>query len=225
MSKKLKILLAISTLFILSNPTAAQNSFIGTMHTFTMAPGYEMKSYAEAPLIWPSNSIQTIRINVTLSQIPDDISGIVIDALTFSVFTADNDEDVGTQVNYQTQVPQEEINVLDQELSFIESISTPVRGDKFYINITLFARTTGNRTQGESSTYSYRFPVGETIIVSRIDDKVPLINLYGFPPESFFAKWMPIYLIILFITLSPAYVSAYYRIRDRLSKKEVIQNE
>ena len=225
MNKKFTIIIGLFTIFTLTVPAGAQNTYIDIVHSFSLAPGYEMKSVAEAPLIWPSDSNQTIRVNITLSKVPDDISGIVIDLLTFSIFITDKPEDVGTQTDYQYQVPQEEINVVDKELSYNQSILTPVRGNSFYINVTIFAKTTGNRTQGESSTYSYRFPVDDTIIVSRVNDRVPLINLYGFPPRSFFLKWIPIYLTILVISLSPAYISVYYRIKELMSKKEVSKSE
>ncbi len=207
-------------IILLLNNTGAQTQFEGNTHIFNLGVEYEMSSFTKAPLKWTAESNETVYINVTLTQLPDIISSIEVQYITIKKYVVTNNDEIGTQEGFKAIVTEQEFNQVGQEFSFKESIDTPILGDLFYLNITIFAFTKGNISQSESVPYSYRFPVDNTIIVDRENDLVPLINLYGFPPRSFFENWFPIYLAIIVLILTPAYIAGIYKIKSARNKKE-----
>ncbi len=188
----------------------AETQFIGITHTFTLAPKYELSSFTRASLIWDENSNQTISVNITITSLPDEISSIIIDAITYSIFAVDNNPK-GTQINYESTTPQDTFSKVGDQMQYNHTMRAPTVSDNFFLNITLYARTSGNVTQGESKSYSYRFPENQTILVNRQNNLVPLINLYGFPPRSFFVKWLPFYLVAIVLIAFPGVISLLSR--------------
>lgn len=220
-----KVVLLLLVLILSQDLAMAQTEFIGDKHNFTLAPDYEMTAFAIAPLTWSASSNETVKVNVTLIKLPNEISSIEIQIITIRKFIVQNNEDTGTQEDFSSIVPQREIDTVGDELQFEKSVNTPILGDLFYLNITIYAITKGNTTQVDAKSYSFRFPEGNTILVNREDNLVPLINLYGFPPASFFQNWIPLYIVIIIFVLSPAYISGFYKVKDLEKKRGEAQNE
>jgi hypothetical protein len=193
-----------------------------------MGPNYEFSAFAQAPLIWYENSNQTLYLNLTINTLPDNISSIEINAIIFVIYSTDNDEDgVQVQGGYSSQTPQQSFNTIGEEVQLQQTFLPTALADTFFINVTILARTKGNITQGENNPYSFRFPQQETILIDRESNLVPLINLYGFPPSSFFEKWIPIYLSAIFIMAIPAMIFGISILKDRRKLKQAggIENE
>lgn len=205
-----------------------QNLYLGITHEFNMGPNYEFSAFAQAPLIWYENSNQTLYLNLTINTLPDNISSIEINAIIFVIYSTDNDEDgVQVQGGYSSQTPQQSFNTIGEEVQLQQTFLPTALADTFFINVTILARTKGNITQGENNPYSFRFPQQETILIDRESNLVPLINLYGFPPSSFFEKWIPIYLSAIFIMAIPAMIFGISILKDRRKLKQAggIENE
>ncbi|MCY3411684.1 MAG: hypothetical protein INQ03_08645 [Candidatus Heimdallarchaeota archaeon] len=217
------VLLPILLTFLLLPTGQSQSGFVGRAHSFTLAPDYSISSFTQAPLTWAEDSNVTVAVNVTLTDLPDQISSVQVDYVEIITYLLDNEEDSGIPERSFPIVPKEKFTEIDQETMFLIGVEAPILKDLFYLNITLYVRTLGNITQTQVERYSYRFPEDNTILVSRENDLVPLINLYGFPPRSFFENWLPIYLVVIVIILIPGYLAGISRISERMSKKEEIQ--
>ena len=203
-----------------------QNLYLGITHDFNMGPNYDFSTFAQAPLIWDENSNQTLFLNITINSLPDNISSIEINAITYVIYGTDTDED-GVYLAFSSDTPQQSLNTIGEEIQLEQTFIPTALADTFFINITILARTKGNVTEGENNPYSFRFPQQDTIFIDRENNLVPLINLYGFPPSSFFAKWIPIYLSAIFIMAIPSLIAGVSILRDRRKLKNIggIENE
>lgn len=220
--KYLSSLIVLVLIFTSIYSVQGQNLYLGITHDFNMGPNYDFSAFAQAPLIWNENSNQTLYLNLTINTLPDNISSIEVNAITFVIFSTDNDEDgVQIQGGFSSQTPQQSFNTIGEEVQLQQTFLPTALADTFFINITILARTRGNTTEGENNPYSFRFPQQTTILIDRENNLVPLINLYGFPPSSFFEKWMPIYLSVIFIMAIPSMIVGVSILRDRQKLKKI----
>lgn len=215
MKSKIKYF-AILLLFLFltsSNFTRVLSQSIGNPVKINPAIGYEYTTVVSGHLTWPEGKIQYISLNFTLNQIPDNLSKIEIQLITFEFIGKINDADQVID-RPRTQNPEISLTNANSSTYVNQSLEAPSTADNFYLNITLFSRTVGNITQGVLIPYAVRFPEEGTILVDR-DKLVPLINLYGFPPDTFFTKWLPVYGSLLFILLVPSLVVGISKISQK----------
>ena len=224
--KYLSSLILLVLIFTSIYSVQGQNLYLGITHDFNMGPNYDFSVFAQAPLIWNENSNQTLYLNFTINTLPDNISSIEVNAITFVIYNTDNDEDgVQIQGGFSSQTPQQSFSTIGEEIQLQQTFLPTALADTFFINVTILARSKGNITEGENSPYSFRFPQQETIFIDRENNLVPLINLYGFPPSSFFEKWIPIYLSAIFIMAIPSMITGVSILRDRRKLKNIGGNE
>lgn len=178
--------------------------------TFNLYPNYSMKVQATGDLIWNDGTNSTVKLAFQASNLPNDnVSSIEISLLSFTyVMVTNNNDKKGTAVDFSSTVYERSLTNVSESINLNKTLTTPTIPDLFFLNITIYARTVGNFTQGQALTYVLRFPQNTAILVNRQQVVAPLINLYGFPPSSFFQKWIPIYLIMSAILLIPAFI--YY---------------
>jgi hypothetical protein len=192
-----------SSSFILTGEAQAT----GDLVRFTPDEGYEITAVARGNLLWPEGKQQIIDLNLTKTQLPTNISRIFIDVIAFEMIASIRGVD--TTVDVSSITPEIILSETNQTAFVNETLFPPDLSDNFYLNISLSIRTSSNILL---RPHVVRFPDSGTILVDR-DRLVPLINLYGFPPSSFFVKFLPIYGIIVIIMVIPGVIYSISRLR------------
>ncbi len=204
-----------------TNITNVQSQVIGDIVSITPDEGFEFKGEAKGKLVWPEGKRQVVELNLTKSLLPNNISRIYIDVITFDIIG--NIEGIDAQVDTALNTPEFILSETNQTAYLNQTLFPPDLADQFFINITMLVGTSFNR---EARIHVIRFPDEGTILVDR-DKLVPLVNLYGFPPSSFFSKFLPLYGIIVIVLLIPGF---YYSISklirsSRKVKSSIIEEE
>jgi len=196
---------------ILNSAFNVDSQVTGDPIIITPDSGYEFSSFAKSKLIWPEGKEQIVELNITLRIIPENISKIYIDVIAFVFIEIVGSTHVAREI--VQEVPNIVLSNANTTLLINQSLFPPDRIDNFYLNITMLTGTSFQRTvRGQT----FRFPDSGTIFVDR-DKLVPLVNLYGFPPSSFFAKFLPLYGLILAIMIIPG---VYYSITSLIQKSD-----
>lgn len=195
---------------------------------FDVGDLHSMIAFAEAPLSWDENDVELVNVTISLEDFPTNDSSIQIRLIQF--FTV---EDTPGAFPESQSVNTTEFEVTPQNRTIFVSqfLEPPASADRFYINITITAYPVGGGAVQDRENYSFRFPEDDTIFVSR-DNLVPVVNLYGFPPGSYFRSWMPVYLTVLVLFSTPVLVTGYYRLsevvrnrRQETEEEETTKNE
>lgn len=203
--------LSILLFIVMSSSFNVDAQITGNPIIFSPDDGYEFSSFAKSNLIWPEGKKQIVELNITLKLIPENISIIYIVVIAY-IFI----EIVGgthVQRDIVQDVPGLTLSISNTTLLINQTLFPPDRVDNFYLNITMLVGTSRDRTARDQTI---RFPDTGTIFVDR-DKLVPLVNLYGFPPSSFFAKFLPMYGLILGIMVVPG---VYYSITSLMQKSK-----
>lgn len=218
-----KIILTFIFIVLLGTTNIANvgSQVIGDIVSITPDEGFEFKGEARGKLVWPEGKRQVVEINLTKSLLPTNISRIYIDVITFELIGSI--EGVNAQVGFASTIPEFILSETNQTAYLNQTLFPPDLADQFFINITMLVGTSFNR---ENRVHVIRFPDEGTILVDR-DKLVPLVNLYGFPPSSFFSKFLPLYAIIVTVLLIPGF---YYSISkllrsSRKVKSSIIEEE
>ncbi|MHA2249517.1 MAG: hypothetical protein ACXAD7_04095 [Candidatus Kariarchaeaceae archaeon] len=208
------------------NTTLVIAQSTGTPVEFTPAEGYTYTGVASSTLVWPEGKLQYFTLNLTLGEAPTNTSRIEIPLIAINFIGEINN--IEAIVGTESLTPDIKLSNSNRSVLINQSLLPPEIVDFFYFNITLLSRTAGgNLTQPQPLPYNMRFPDSGTILVDR-DKLVPLINLYGFPPRSFFAKWLPIYGGLLFLLLTPSIfvgISKLVEYRISYNSKEETEEE
>jgi hypothetical protein len=204
-----------------SNISNVQSQASGDPVAITPDSGYEFEGVAKSRLVWPEGKRQSVELNLTLTQVPTNISRIYVDVVTIDIIG--NIEGIEAQVDTATDAPELVLSQTNKTAFVNQTIFPPDLTDEFFINITMLVGTSFNR---DPRRFVIRFPDEGTILVDR-DKLVPLVNLYGFPPSSFFSKFLPIYAAMILVLLIPGF---YYSINklmrsNRVSTKPDTQEE
>jgi hypothetical protein len=179
---------------------SAEGQVTGDIVAITPDEGYEMTGFAKGKLLWPEGKRQTIELNLTKTLLPNNISRIFIDAIAFEMIAPISGVD--TTIDAVTITPSIILSETNQTTYINETLFPPDLADNFYLNISLSIRTSSNILL---RAHVIRFPDAGTILVDR-DRLVPLVNLYGFPPSSFFVKFLPIYGLIILVMVIPGVI-------------------
>ena len=185
----------------------------GAVKVFQPHIDYEFTGQASGQVTWADKSIQYVNLNITATKTPNNISRIYIDVVRMDLVGLVNGVETPTY-GYQNAT-QAILSTTNNTLIVNASITTPTIFDRFYVKITITARSDGNITRDD---YTMRFPDSTGIVVQK-NNVVPLIDLYGFPPNVFFNRFLPIYVILLFIVAIPGITFASIRTKQKLGRK------
>ncbi|MCE7737619.1 MAG: hypothetical protein GPJ54_22200 [Candidatus Heimdallarchaeota archaeon] len=219
--KKIKLIFIFIVLLGTTNIVNVQSQVIGDIVTITPDEGFELEGQASGKLVWPEGKRQVVELNLTKTLLPTNISRIYVDVITFDIIG--NIEGIDAQVDTASTTPEFILSETNQTAYLNQTLFPPDLADQFFINITMLVGTSFNR---QVRLHVIRFPDEGTILVDR-DKLVPLVNLYGFPPSSFFSKFLPLYAIIVTVLLIPGF---YYSISkllrsSRKAKSSIIDEE
>jgi hypothetical protein len=221
--KKLYLNLVILLTIFIAQPMLIHGQITGKKVLISPAPDYNLSTVTAGRLVWPEGKPQFMTINLTIELLPDNLSKIEVPLIIFAYMSSTGGSD---QIIDQEPVrPNIILSNSNKTVLVNATLLPPVAADRFYFNITLYVRSVGNVTQAEGNPFAVRFPDADsgtnTILVDR-DRVVPLINIYGFPPDSFFQKWLPIYGAALFLMVSPAIAVGITKLsRSAASETEV----
>lgn len=178
--------------------------------TIVADDGFEYSAFAKSKLIWPEGAPQNLELNVTLKLIPENISRIYIYVVSYIFVEIFNG--IARQIEFDSDTPEIILSNSNKTRILNKTLYPPNRVDNFYLNITMSAGTSFNTLARDRAI---RFPDTGTIFIDR-DKLVPLVNLYGFPPSSFFAKFLPMYGLILAIMVVPG---VYYSVNNLMERR------
>jgi len=174
-----------------------------TVHSYEPAEGYLFQAYASGTTTWSEDETSKIFVNITMNNVPTPLSKIEIQLLGFIQMGDVSGQEV--IINTATNTTSFSLSETNRTLIVNQTMDPPDEVDRFFLNISMFVRTTGMEDQVEVSIYSFRFPDSGTILVSR-NQLNQLVQLYGFPPNSFFVTWIPYYIGFLFLMSFPAII-------------------
>lgn len=186
---------------------------------------YKFDARADIPLSWNEDSSSLVKLNLTLVEVPDENSGLRVLFILFNVFG-----DIGSgelvRLNESDFIFVDKIyNQPGNTTSFEKLIRSPNLVDNFKLNITIMAITTGNDTSQDINNpreYTISFP--DELNVKR-DRVQALVDLYGFPPNSFFAIWIPIVSVFSIIILLPTFYAGAVKGNDYLKERKLRRNQ
>jgi hypothetical protein len=181
---------------------------------------YKFNFNLDAPLQWTEGSVYAVKVNFTVLELPDEVSGIRIIFIEFLHIGAIGGSSQLLDSSELLPVDQQYRNV-DEVHTFEKVMRTPSIVDNFNLNVSIAAVTTGNDTSQDPNNprkYTYQFP--ELIQVNRVGAR-GLVDLYGFPPGSFFFKWLPIVGSFSLAILTPTFISLGYQTKDFLSNRKI----
>ena len=204
-----------------TNITNVRSQVIGDIVSIIPDEGFKFEGEARGKLVWSEGKRQVVELNLTKSLLPNNISRIYIDVITFDIIG--NIEGIEAQIDTVLNTPEFILSETNQTAYLNQTLLPPDLADQFFINITMLVGTSFNR---EARIHVIRFPDDGTILVDR-DKLVPLVNLYGFPPSSFFSKFLPLYAIIVTVLLIPGFyysISKLLRSRGKV-KSSIIEEE
>ncbi len=197
-------------LFIIFNGSYnVESQATGNPKTIIADDGFEYSAFAKSKLNWPEGAQQVLELNVTLKLIPENISKIYIYVVSYIFVEIFNG--IPRQIEFDSDTPEIILSNSNKTVLLNKTLYPPDRVDHFYLNITM---STGTSLNTIARDRSIRFPDTGTIFVDR-DKLVPLVNLYGFPPSSFFSKFLPMYGLILAIMVVPGVYYSVNNIRQR----------
>ncbi|MFV2015655.1 MAG: hypothetical protein ACC656_09525 [Candidatus Heimdallarchaeota archaeon] len=182
-----------------TNISDVQSQVTGNVVSIRPDDGFEFEGVASARLVWPEGKRQTVELNLTNTLLPTNISRIFIARI----------EGIETKVAISSTTPGIILSDSNQTAYLNQTMFPPDLADQFYLNISLLVGTSFDR---DPRDHVIRFPDKGTILVDR-DKLVPLVNLYGFPPSSFFSKFLPIYAMIITVLLIPGFYYSFSKLR------------
>jgi len=209
----LKKILPLILLLILILPTSAQSQ--SDTITFQLSDDHEMEAVLSSNLVWEDGSTQTLVLNLTMSDFRVNNSEIIVQVIQIIAF-----EEGGQGELLVQNTTEQKMKVNSRTVSYNELVNPPLGTDRFYLNVSIFAYPSGGGADEITEQYSFRFPEVDTIIVQR-DNLVPLVDLYGLPPPSYFQFWLPIYAVFIFSLLLPSIVYGVYNINERRDRNSV----
>ncbi len=212
------------------------NGLTGAKKSFTLTTNglYQMDALVDAPITWPENSINNIRVNITATSLPkDNFSAIYILSIVYQL-VPQSERGKNTSVGATIPIYDQKSKFINRPLlnttttvSYVEGLTAPTSITDFILRIQIFAYTAGNVTQdvNNSPSYTIYFPDSGTIFVQRPQAQA-LINLYGFPPSVYLTYFASFAGIVGIIFLAPGVVGIVVEFRDdrrkrKLSKLEV----
>lgn len=212
--KKLKVYLSVIVLSLLiTSPIldASAQKLEGPVD-FKLGTTHEMEIYTSSTLVWQEGKNELVTLNMTMTNYPTNVSTIEIQFV--QIFSVEDTANAvpQAQVSNTTKIS---LSVTNSSYELDQMVPPPTV-DRFYLNITFSAAPIGGNASQTYKLYSYRFPATDTIIIER-DNLVPVINLYGFPPGSFFSNWLPIYGFMLFIMSVPAVIYGVSLVQEKRS--------
>lgn len=180
---------------------------------------YEFTAKIDAPLSWLEDERYVVEVNITLTKSPDNGSGLRV---IYIIFTLSGD--VGgseTPLNESDFLSvNEEIRVKNEEQSYQKALRTPSLVDNFNLNVTIGAVVTGNDTsQDPANPRKYTYLFTEDLSVDR-QRAQGLVDLYGFPPGSFFFGWLPIVGVFTLVILTPTFTALSFQAKDKLTERK-----
>lgn len=203
----------VTVLLIFSIAMNAQNTtgLVGEKISFIADDNslYKFSAQIDAPLLWQESGSQVVTVNISVDSTPDLASAILFEYITFEILDLSNN----VQPESEFLSVQEEIsnNVTQSYQKFIRS---PTLVDTFKLNVTIAAITRGNdSSQDPNNPRQYNILFGEKLSVQRSQAQA-LIDLYGFPPTSYFQKWMIIVLPLSGIILLPSFVAGLVKLKE-----------
>ncbi|MDH5403834.1 MAG: hypothetical protein OEZ01_11825 [Candidatus Heimdallarchaeota archaeon] len=221
-------IIEILLIFLLSINVGAQG--LVQDYNLTITEDHDLKVKITSQDLWDESGTGEIRISFNLTRYPTNTSIYRIHLLVVALI-----DDAATSIAPITQRSNSSQDGIDVEsdsiLLFTELFETP-NVDRFYFNITFYGRAIGgNNSETETNLHSIRYPQDGPIIVVR-DNIIPRINLYGFPPFSFFQRWLPFYGIFILMICSPGIIYGVNKYmhskRSKMESKgddEVVINE
>ncbi|MCH8905771.1 MAG: hypothetical protein IH840_01675 [Candidatus Heimdallarchaeota archaeon] len=194
------------------------------VHSYEPAEGYLFQAYAIGTTTWNEDETSQIFVNITMNNVPSSLSKIDIQLVGFTQMGDVSGQEVA--INTVVDTPSFSLSETNRTLLINQTLNPPDEVDRFFLNISILLRTTGTVDQVEVSTYSFRFPDTGTILVSR-DRLGQLVQLYGFPPNSFFVAWFPYYFGFLFLMSFPAIIVASDKLLSwlREERKKTVTDE
>ncbi|MHA2504589.1 MAG: hypothetical protein ACXAE3_17175 [Candidatus Kariarchaeaceae archaeon] len=214
---KLRIILALAIIFLLPTSVIAQTQ--GDPVSFNLSDDHTLDAFVTSSLVWEEGVDQLVKINFTMSDFKENNSEIHIQILQiFAIESGGGGELLGQNATEKV------MTVANSSVEYSDSLQSPRAADRFYLNITFFAFPTGGGADETPDRYSFRFPEDSTIIVQR-DNLVPVVNLYGFPPQSYFRFWLPIYGGFLVALLSPGIIFGFSKLNERRAPNIIKEEE